>query len=119
MQSLINFIAFWYSVYVEGTHFALAVKAGAEAAKAGYDREVRAIRGNEAVGLKMLEDVIIQERRVSAVRELSNWEITRTVYLGARAGTLLRLAQWNSERIQRKVDQIEAQAQEEIQGLRA
>lgn len=119
MQPIFNFIAYWYSVLIELTHLSLAFQAVSEAASAGYDRATRQMRANEAVGLKMLEDVMIRELRISAVRELTEWEITRTVYVGARAGTILRLANWDSDRIRRKVAQIEAQLQEETQGIRA
>lgn len=119
MQPIFNFLAYWYSFLIELTHMPLAFSTVSKAADAGYDRATRQMRANEAVGLQMLEDIMVQEFRISAVRDLTDWEITRTVYVGARAGTILRLANWDSERIQRKVAQLTARIEEEVQGLRA
>lgn len=118
MQSILNILAFWYGFFLELAHIPLAAKTIINTAVAGYDKETQQARANEAIGLKMLEDAITQEIRTAAVRDLTDWEITRNVYVGARAGVILRLASWDSERIGRKVSQIVARLEEEIQGVR-
>lgn len=114
MQTIINFVAFWYGFIIEWTYLPMAYAAAIDAGKAGYDVDTRKARANEVIGLKMLEDAMTRELRVSAVRQLTGWDIARTIHVGARAGTILRLANWDSERIQRKVLQISEKLQEEI-----
>jgi hypothetical protein len=113
MKAFLNVMAFVYAFLWEFKYIGVAVAAGAQSAKCGYDSDTHRTRGCEAMGLRMLQEAIQTEVRISKVRELSQWETFKLSHLGIRAGGNLRAGGWTSERIERKVRQIIDSAQEE------
>lgn len=116
MLTVLCFLGNFYAFCIEVSHFGIAWEAARNAARCGYDRDTRAQRVNEVLGLKLTELGVKTEYLIKRHRDLTIWEAVKLTGVQLRAAHRMNLAGWSDERFERLLHRIIDDAEAEVAG---